>query len=725
MPKYSSPSTKVACILDEFSVASLQDNWQLCHLTPENYASQIDEFNPNFLFVESAWKGIAESWKNKIFNHPPELSAIVHYCHQQQIPTVFWNKEDPVHFDDFAFRAPIAQQFDYVFTTELDCIPRYKQILGHHRVYWLPFAANFRQHHPLQSTTRLPGLCFAGSYYAKYVTRCKDFELIVTEYQKQRLPITIYDRCAGTEDPNNIFPKKYHPHIKGALPFSQIDIAYKGYQTALTLNSAVAGQTMFARRIVELIACNTLVVSNYSRALRLLFGRELQMMTYEDPVMVATAISKDIEQKKIKLRLLRYVWQHYSSSVICDKVTQLVCGNAVTAQLPSVLVVGRAETALGKARVTQMFNLQRYPARELCWLEHANQADYVNYDFCCFFSEQHYYAEYYLSDLIMHSAIFPTAILTKSTRFLKANENDYHISRGKEYQEVDHYQEDCTLFPAQHFLAPKAKLTCIAVDIFNFCQDSTDNPANANITTTDQPMMAPMPQLLDAIAAEYDQLPSIVEQHFGANWGDWLGSVTTASDAITLDYDKHYQRLHIDSTLEPNAHIYLNSRQLIDVNTLTNPEKLKLMFKTVGLDNTLLDVWYVDEHQTLLRRSLFSPNKAIEDSIPENTTQIKFAIRIKGAGKVSIHYLGEGTTTLIPHLILPVSSTVIKCTEDTIRHEISQLHQKPVGSVEFFITTCDSQFRYSTFAGYDVIYGGEKVWASLQRGKQMMSKRSP
>lgn len=717
-------STKVACILDEFSTASLQDHWQLCHLTPDDYAAKIDEFAPHFLFVESAWQGVAGSWKNKLFNNPPELSAIVHYCRQQHIPTVFWNKEDPVHFDDFVFRAPIAQLFDYVFTTELDCVPRYKRILQHQRVYWLPFATNFKQHHPLENKIRRPGICFAGSYYAKYYERCQDFDLIMEQFSRNQ-PVIIYDRFAGTEDPDNVFPVKYQPYIHGSLSFSQIDIAYKGYKTALTLNTVLKGQTMFARRVLELISSNTLVVSNYSRALRLLFGFDLQMITSRDPVKSAVTDISDIEYKKVRLRLLRHVWKHYSSTVVCHKIMQLVFGHVIPVHSPSVLVIGNYNSADNKARVENMFNEQCYRHKTLCWQDEFHLVNYSDYDYFCFFTSPHYYAEEYLSDLIMHAAIFPNTVLTKSKRFHWNSDKGCRIKDGKEYKEVEYFEAICTLFPQQYFLNPEAKLQCIAVDIFNFCEDGFNLPADYDVTVIEHNMHTLLPQQIDAIATGYDQSPVIVEKYTSSHWEHCLVSLTITSDAITTRYDALSQALSIHSTLEPDKHAYLNCSQMIDINTLANPKKLELIFKINGAENTLLDIWYLDAEQNLLRRSLFSPNKSIEDNIPEHTNQIKLAIRIKGPGELSITHLGEGKVTLIPHIIIPVSRSIIRCTTETIQHEIDNLHTPPGHSVEFFIKTDDTDFHYSTFGGYDTIYGGEEVWESLKRGKQLLTKLLP
>ena len=83
--------------------------------------------------------------------------------------------------------------------------------------------------------------------------------------------LEIYDRNYGLDVEEFKFPRNFK-NSSWNLPFEKIDLAYKGYDYGLNLNSIKQSQSMFARRVFELLASNTLVVSNYSRGVRLLFG---------------------------------------------------------------------------------------------------------------------------------------------------------------------------------------------------------------------------------------------------------------------------------------------------------------------------------------------------------------------------------------------------------------------------------------------------------------------
>ena len=56
----------------------------------------MDEFSPDMLFVESAWNGKNNSWYKKIANGSKDLLDVTDYCHERNIPVVFWNKENEI-----------------------------------------------------------------------------------------------------------------------------------------------------------------------------------------------------------------------------------------------------------------------------------------------------------------------------------------------------------------------------------------------------------------------------------------------------------------------------------------------------------------------------------------------------------------------------------------------------------------------------------------------------
>ena len=119
---------KIALIADELTSNSLNIEVNIKHITLLNYKLILNFWKPDILFVESAWQGYKNRWKFKIASYPDypkrnnnKLKKIVKYAKSLGVPTVFWNKEDGVHFDRFIESAKL---FDHIFTVDENCIPK-------------------------------------------------------------------------------------------------------------------------------------------------------------------------------------------------------------------------------------------------------------------------------------------------------------------------------------------------------------------------------------------------------------------------------------------------------------------------------------------------------------------------------------------------------------------------------------------------------------------------
>ena len=276
-PAVSLRNLRVAAVLDEFSASSFGPECDLVTFRPDNWEAVLTRQPPHLLLVESAWKAAGGSWQYQVgtYHHAeavglPHLRALVAWCRQRDIPTVFWNKEDPVHFGRFT---QAAQLFDVVLTTDADCIARYRA-LGHLRarvVDALPFAAQPALHHPVTLEPRAPACAFGGTYYrTRHPQRRAQLEVLLDAARGSGL--VIFDRTFGQESDSVGFPERFTPHIVGGLPYTQMVDAYRRYRVFLNANSVVTSPTMFSRRVFELLACGTPVVSTPSVGMQQLFG---------------------------------------------------------------------------------------------------------------------------------------------------------------------------------------------------------------------------------------------------------------------------------------------------------------------------------------------------------------------------------------------------------------------------------------------------------------------
>ena len=269
-------------ILDEFTTACIQPECNLITFRPDNWKKVLEDHDLDVLLVESAWRGNDGGWQYKIASYEKsmgeELAELVKYCKSRSIPTVFWNKEDPSNFNRFIDKAAL---FDYVFTSDSDCIPEYRKRLRHDRIFPLPFAAQPKIHNPILDRNREFHVCFAGAYYGiDHDERRLDMEHVLKPALDYGLHI--YDRQHGLVGPlaeQFCFPEIYRPAIKGRLEYDDMLKAYKQYKVFLNVNSVKTSPTMFSRRVFELLACGTPVISAYAKGIEKMLGRDVVLIT--------------------------------------------------------------------------------------------------------------------------------------------------------------------------------------------------------------------------------------------------------------------------------------------------------------------------------------------------------------------------------------------------------------------------------------------------------------
>lgn len=264
---------RVAAVLDEFSRACLLPDVTLLSLDARLWRMQLAWFRPDLLFVESAWRGSRDSWKLRVASYEGRrddtLARLVAHCRAKHIPTVFWNKEDPVHFHRFVDSASL---FDFVFTTDEGVVSEYERACGKApgSVQPLLFAAQPELHHPVGANPH-DIVCFAGSYgEAEFPERRRDLEMLLDA--SMGLQLEILDRTARTKIQDKGFPERFRPYVIGSLDYRALADKYRSCKVFLNVNSVRESKTMFSRRVFELLACGASVVSSPSAGIEALFG---------------------------------------------------------------------------------------------------------------------------------------------------------------------------------------------------------------------------------------------------------------------------------------------------------------------------------------------------------------------------------------------------------------------------------------------------------------------
>ena len=372
LPRTPKLSVKAATILDEFSHACFQPECYLLSITPDGWEESLQAERPDLLFVESASQLEARGWWRRgggarVADAWP-LAVLVRSCKSYGIPTVFWNKEDPPGFEHFI---GVASLFDVVFTTDADCLPRYRRHLGHDRVYPLPFAAQPAIHNPIGSRQdRVARFCFAGSYYAqRHEDRRIEADLLLKPALERGLHI--YDRMHGRPHGDAYrFPPEYEPVIRPALSYDQMVEVYKHYLAFLNVNSVANSPTTFSRRVFELLACGTPVVSTYARGIENLFGHDCVVMA-KSREEAAVAMDRLLEDKDYREKLAvlgqRRVFADHTYEKRLDLILAKI-GKPVERARRRVSVIALAFSRNDLTSILANYRRQHYPEKELILL---------------------------------------------------------------------------------------------------------------------------------------------------------------------------------------------------------------------------------------------------------------------------------------------------------------------------------------------------------------------
>ena len=314
------PAATVAVILDDFSLLAFGEEWSCIQLSPQDWEAQLAAEPVDLLFVESAWAGNGGRWSGKIAGAGGDsvLAALTAWCRARDVPTVFWNKEDPPHYDDFL---PAAKLFDFVFTSDAGRLDAYRRDLGHDRVDVLSFAAQPRIHNPVRPRYgwHERDVAFAGMYFAeKYPERRQQLDLLLSAATaaspSMDTGLEIFARHAGT-DPKYRFPETFESRVVGSLDYAEMLTAYKAYKTFLNVNSVVDSPTMCSRRVFEVLAAGANIVTTPSKAIGHYFSDEEIFTVSSQPeaeqLLKALARNPEVGDRQLH-RAQRRIWRDHT-----------------------------------------------------------------------------------------------------------------------------------------------------------------------------------------------------------------------------------------------------------------------------------------------------------------------------------------------------------------------------------------------------------------------------
>lgn len=752
---------RVACIMDDFSARSFEHECELIELRPDSWRKQMEECRPHLLLVESAWRGVDQQWHNLVNRNPPVLRDILRYCQEEAtIPTAFWNKEDPVHFSTFLNTAAL---FDFVFTTDFDCIHRYKDLLGHDRVYLLPFACQPALQNPIETFERKAAASFAGAYYLRYPERQRDFLRIMMTLL-ERMPVEIYDRNLGQSDVRYQFPEHYRSFVVGSLPFSKIDLAYKGYEYGINVNSIKYSQSMFARRVYELLASNTITVSNYSRGVRLLFG-ELVLAT-DDGHTLWTWLERlqttDGSWRKHRLAGLRKVMGAHTYQDRLAHIAAKAFKLDRPRLLPRVLVVAQPKTKTQLDSIMRAFSQQTYEHAELdlflpdnlCLLAHerrpfvhvraakdamslAVEALRARADYVAVFDARDFYGPSYLLDLALATRYFGGSVIGKGTYHAWTEENEVALR-----SDTPPYQHAEALAPSRSILHVSSAGSLSVRDLLDektLCPETLGNTGASLLSVDEQSYCAggaphaEDPRLLAAVGDLRGvdlglTIEEVLEQATAIDTPDRskIPGVPTLSptqlselfpagvrDGVAISYDARGMKVEASQDENTVSYIYENSTHTPSEWGFAGSTRFQLEAGP-GLKLEAV-VLFLNAAGKKINSTIQPISTNVEVPIPAGTASLRLGLRVAGHGStyVSRWLMGHGATQA-PTRILPRSETLVLTNQYPSKEELYRnafVHRRVLEyrrgglHVDVFRFRPASCYDVREFGGVDVITG--------------------
>lgn len=668
----------IGCVLDIFTRECL-DYCALCiDLTPENYSECIIFYKPKFILVESAWHGYKGAWEQKISRQSDEIRSLVEFAKELNIPTVFFNKEDPQHYHQFLKTAFL---FDYIFTTDINMISKYKKDVGHGRVYILPFAASPKLSNPIITTTvpRKLEAFFAGSYYVRYPDRVMDFNRLISVIESY-IPVSIYDRYLNSSDENYKFPENYKDKIVGTLEYQKIHEIYKTYEFGININTIKESKSMFARRVTELLASGTIVVSNFSDALKLLFPNSVILVSDSIDLddRLKSLVSNSLSRSKIALIGLRTVMLSHLMEYRLNRILEKVFDNKTLTTLPCIYVFNISECFDDVLRVLEMLKLQTHAnwkafiflnnssisISSFSNLENIKVKIYLNEDFrkilmkeignnhvwISFINKSDYYGPNYLLDLILATKYSDAFAFGKKAYFDLRDTEIALINAQESYRPVESIDMSCSIINSSQISFLTLNIdnffgiyygNSISLDPLSYCRNAFVDPTfpvaeiSQVVDTADESRDA---SLLAELYNDADQIKIEVPFWLGTTglspsvlfnaFGDRFSNVITG----TLDiFGWHLQSLIPD---KESIDIFFDKSILCD---LIFPHLEGKFYWEVGAGlNLSILLQFEDSSGAYINRENYAINKWFNVNIPANTFFIRFGFHIKGSGSTRI-----------------------------------------------------------------------------------------
>ncbi|NRB79870.1 MAG: glycosyltransferase [Saccharospirillaceae bacterium] len=746
---------KTACIMDEFTYSSYSPEGNFLQLTPQFFKEELEAFQPELLFIESAWRGKDDLWGAKVGHMSQEVVEIIKWCKNKNIPTIFWNKEDPIHFETFLSTAKL---FDYIFTTDIDCVPKYKSALEHDRIFFLPFAAQPLFNNPIEKYERKDAFCFAGAYYVKYPERTKDLGNFVINFPEFR-SIEIYDRNFGKTDINYQFPPEYTPFIKGSLPYSEIDKAYKGYFYSINLNSIKQSQSMFARRAYELLASNTITVSNFSRGLRLMFGDLVFTSDSGEQIVnrLKSLTDDKFSMRQFRLIALRKIMSEHTYQDRFAYIYSKISGKKIPQQLPTILVTAYAKTQENASSLINSFSKQNYSHKimhlitstDFTFQGEIDKKLHINIistkqsktksttdlgksnDWISVMVPDDYYAEHYLEDLALATRYAPGKVIGKNAYYqfsdnkigLKNIKSVYSFTNSilarASICRMDNLDHNLNTWMTSFDTYKYTEENILSIDEFSYCM-------NGNLANSSQLEFLQMPLINQGMPVgemqnQAENTPALIDNNSNL---PTISATELSELLLTPNTSKIISKLEggmweFQSTLDDGNHEYWYAKKEHSPQELNAAHnQLNIFLETTPGLNLQFVLLFLDNNKQRISHVVKASNRNNNIEIPDGCEWIRFGLRIYAGGTASISSLVLGHKTPQPSEVMSSNEILVLTNnypsyddlyKNAFVHSRVKAYKTKNINVDVFRFKAEQEVSFHEFEDIDVTTGSVEV----------------
>ena len=190
----------------------------------------------------------------------------------------------------------------------------------------LPFAVQPRFHHPTSLPPRYRESLFVGSYSKHIHDARREWQDMVFAAAAP-YGLTIIDRNSARKAKVYRYPDLPNTAINPAVAYDNTGDLYRQYSHSLNVNTVTDSPSMFSRRLIEIMACGRLPVTNPSLAVTTRFEGMCEVIeTHEqaDALFAQLAVNYTPQQEEMMRYASNHVLQNYNYDQWLQQIVEFI-----------------------------------------------------------------------------------------------------------------------------------------------------------------------------------------------------------------------------------------------------------------------------------------------------------------------------------------------------------------------------------------------------------------